>query len=266
MRIVACTIGVALLTLGATSSRAADSPDDTAAMPDATSSNSAAPSASGSSATIQVPDSAPDPASAKSPNYLPPVTTQVPQGWSAGAPGNDPASTWTGDPVVNYERAQNPQPYDSGIGSVSQFMMEDEDDSSPLGLAVRQDQRKLKSGEEATGLLVLAVNAGGPAAKAGVRGFQHKITTALETVTMAAAMAFPLAAPATLLVPLLESARIGEHYDMIIGVDGYRVTNVIDLQDCMRDLQPGQIVYLSMVRDGDRLQVPVKMTSLIAQQ
>jgi len=264
-------IGLAILTLGATPSRAGDSTDDAgmpdaAAMPDATAPDSTAPSASGPSATFQVPDSAPDPAYVKNPTYLPPVSTQVSQTWSGGVSGGTPASTWTGDPVVNYERAQNPQAYDSGLGSISQFMMDDEDDSSPLGLAVRQDQRKLKTGEEATGLLVLAVSAGGPAAKAGVRGFQHKITTALETITMAAAMAFPLAAPATLLVPVLESARIGEHYDMIIGVDGYRVTSVLDFQDCMRDLQPGSIVYLSMVRDGDRVQVPVTMTSLVAQQ
>ncbi len=264
---IAVAIGLTILTLGATPLRAADGPDDSAAaLPDATAPSSAAPSAPGPPATIQVPDSAPDPAYVVNPTALPLVTTQVPQTGSGGDPGDAQASTWTGDPVVNYERAQNPLPYDSGVGSVSQFMMEDEDDSSPLGVTVRQDQRTLKSGEVATGLLVLAVNGDGPAAKAGIRAFQHKITTTLETVAMGAAMAFPLAAPATLLVPLFEAARIGEHYDLIIGVDGYRVTNVIDLQDCMRDLQPGQIVYLSVVRDGDRVQVPVTMSSLIARQ
>jgi S1-C subfamily serine protease len=198
-----------------------------------------------------------------SPIALPLVTTQVPQTWSGGDPRDDRASTWTGDPVVNYRRAQNPLPYDSGVGSMSQFMMEDEDDTSPLGLAVRQDQRRLKSGEEATGLLVLTVSAGGPAATAGVKGLQRKVTTTLETVTMGASLAFPYAA---LLMPIFEAARIGEHYDLIIGVDGYRVTSVLDFQDCMRDLQPGQIVYLSVVRDGDRVQVPVTMSSVIAQQ
>ena len=261
---IGAAIGLAILMLGAAHARADDTSDDsTSTTPATTTMNPAAPSVSGPPATIQVPDSAPDPDYVTSPNYLPPPAAQVPQTWSGGDPGDAQASTWSGDPVVNYERAQNPLPYDSGVGSLSQFMMEDEDDSSPLGLAVRQDQRTLKSGEVATGLLVLEVNADGPAAKAGVKALEHKVTTTLEAVTMGASLAFPYA---SLLMPVFEAARIGEHYDMIIGVDGYRVTNVLDFQDCMRDLQPGQIVYLSVVRDGARVQLPVTMTSLLARQ
>ena len=56
-------------------------------------------------------------------------------------------------------------------------------------------------------------------------------------------------------IPALDYMQVGESYDMIIGVDGSRVTNFLDFQDRMRDLQPGEIVYLSIVRDGKRVQV-----------
>ena len=42
---------------------------------------------------------------------------------------------------------------------------------------------------------------------------------------------------------------------MIIGVDGSRVISFLDFQDQMRDLQPGELIYLSVVRDGERVQL-----------
>jgi S1-C subfamily serine protease len=59
--------------------------------------------------------------------------------------------------------------------------------------------------------------------------------------------------------------QVGESYDMIIGVDGSRVTNFLDFQDRMRDLQPGEIVYLSVVRNGKRLQVTLPVTATTLQ-
>jgi hypothetical protein len=40
------------------------------------------------------------------------------------------------------------------------------------------------------------------------------------------------------------------------------VVNFLDFEDRMRDVQPGEIVYLSIVRNGDRVQVPVHIESL----
>ena len=62
-------------------------------------------------------------------------------------------------------------------------------------------------------------------------------------------------------IPALEYMQVGESYDMIIGVDGSRVTNFLDFQDRMRDLQPGEIVYLSVLRDGKRVQVTLPVTA-----
>jgi predicted metalloprotease with PDZ domain len=55
------------------------------------------------------------------------------------------------------------------------------------------------------------------------------------------------------------SRRLGENYDLIIGVDGNRVTNFMDFHDQLREAQPGETVYLNILRGGKRLQLPVEM-------
>jgi len=62
-----------------------------------------------------------------------------------------------------------------------------------------------------------------------------------------------------LAVAVLEGTHVGESYDMIIGVDGKRVTNYLDFEDEMRDARPGDVVYLSVVRNGKRIQTPVHL-------
>ena len=64
-----------------------------------------------------------------------------------------------------------------------------------------------------------------------------------------------------IVIPAIDYMQVGESYDLIIGVDGSRVTNFLDFQDRMRDLQPGEIVYLSVVRNGKRLQVTLPVTA-----
>jgi len=71
--------------------------------------------------------------------------------------------------------------------------------------------------------------------------------------------------PLLVVIPALDYMQVGESYDLIIGVDGSRVTNFLDFQDRMRDLQPGELVYLSVVRNGKRLQVTLSVPSNIQQ-
>jgi hypothetical protein len=240
-------------------SRAEDSMDDSATAPenDPSTNSNEAPAEAGPPSTITVPDAITDTDAAAGSAEIPVPPAQTPQSSAIGASTPSTVNRGDDDPVANYERAQNPPPYDAGLAE--QFMMEDENDLPLLGVDVRLDERKLKSGENISGLLIVAVNPGSPAATAGLKGFQHKVTSAVETVAMTAAMVFPLAAPAAMLVPLLESSHIGERYDLIVAVDGYRVRNLLDLQDAVRDVQPGQTVYLSIVRDGKRLRVPVNL-------
>jgi S1-C subfamily serine protease len=99
-----------------------------------------------------------------------------------------------------------------------------------LGLRLREDRRELKSGASATGLLIVAVRDGSPAANAGLAGLQ---------------------------VILKKRQLVIGGGDLIIAVDGSRVTNFLDFENGIRDAQPGEIVYLTIVRAGLRRQVPI---------
>lgn len=159
----------------------------------------------------------------------------------------------TGPQTAPDEPLENGQP-----PSVRDYMLGRENDVAPLGIDVQVDQRTLKSGEEKVGLLVVAVTPGGPAARAGLRVTRrHRVKTALEIGSVAGAFFFP---PAMFLVPILESTSAGgESADLIVAVDGFRVTDLLDLNDCLRDVQPGEIVYLRLVRDGQLTQLPIAL-------
>jgi S1-C subfamily serine protease len=75
---------------------------------------------------------------------------------------------------------------------------------------------------------------------------------------MLATMVFP---PAMVVGAIAGSVPLGEDYDLVIGVDGSRVSNFLDFYDCMRDTQPGEIVYLNILRNGRRVQVPLRITT-----
>jgi hypothetical protein len=137
--------------------------------------------------------------------------------------------------------------------------------STPFGMQLREARRKLKSGEEAHGLLITVVEKDSPAAAVGLHAYSHGVHDALNSVAMAGAV-FLFLVPggqlAILLVPAaLDSMHVGESYDMIIGVDGTRVMNFLDFQDQMNDLQPGEVIYLSVVRNGKRVQVTMPVPS-----
>jgi S1-C subfamily serine protease len=154
--------------------------------------------------------------------------------------------------IAKYQEEQA-GPNAQQLRSLQEFVSEGEI-SSPIGIQLREARRKLNSGEEADGLLVVEVKDGSPAAGAGVHGYHRAVHNALSGAALVGAMFFP---PAILLLPALDYAQIGESYDMIIGVDGSRVTNFLDFSDRMRDLRAGELVYLSVVRDGKRMQIAV---------
>jgi PDZ domain len=155
----------------------------------------------------------------------------------------------------------------SGLPPQQMMQQQFDDDgelSTPFGMNLREARRTLKSGEEADGLLITTVEKGSPAAAAGLHPYNHTVHDALAGAAVAGAM-LPFGQPAILLLPVLDIMQVGESYDMIIGVDGSRVTNFLDYQDRMRDLQPGEIVYLSVVRNGKRVQVTLPVTATTLQ-
>jgi hypothetical protein len=201
------------------------------------------------------------------------TTTEIPQAvpstpasntGSAAAPreaaGQQALPADYDDGIIHYEHANNSEISGPPIGSLNDFMSAG-DITSPLGIEVREDKRRLKSGGEAQGLLIVDVFAGSPAARAGLHAYRRTVRTALETAAIAGAMFCP---PVVLLVPVFDQVHLGESYDLIIGVDGSRVTNFLDFEERLRDLQAGEIVYFSIVRNGERMQIPVPVPDDLA--
>ena len=163
--------------------------------------------------------------------------------------------------VARYQEEQSGLPPEQ-LRSLQQFDSEGEL-STPFGMQLREARRTLKSGEEAEGLLVIAVEKGSPAAAVGLHPYSHTVHDALAAAAMVGAVFS--GGLAVVVIPALDYMQIGESYDMIIGVDGSRVTNFLDFQDRMRDLQPGEVIYLSVVRNGKRLQVTMPVPADVLQ-
>ena len=247
-------------TSGASSASAADTSsgtdDSSASESDTSASHPPLPPVT--TETVIVPTSMPAPSYVKQGAGVPPSTTEIPQSMGAHEPATADIDRATDSQALYYQASQNPQLIDPQLHSLQEFISEG-DESSPLGVELREDQRKLNSGEIANGLTIVGVRNGSAAAKGGLRAAQHTARTVVTAVAVAASLFFP---PAVLAVPILDQVNLGDSYDMIIGVDGARVVNYLDFEDRMRDVQPGEVVYLSIVRNGDRVQVPVQVQSL----
>ena len=185
-------------------------------------------------------------------------TQEIPQAAPEEAPVATvpPGAVPTSRDLTNY--LNDDSDLSSGVGSVRDFVAEGEE-SSPIGIEVRETHRRLKSGEEASGLLILKVQKDSPAGKAGLHAYKRAAHNAIEGVAIGAALFFP---PAILAIPIIDYTEVGESYDMIIGIDGSRVTNFVDFADRMRDVQAGELVYFSIVRNGRRMQIAVPIPAL----
>jgi len=171
------------------------------------------------------------------------------------APASPPQPSTATDQRAPYQMDQDtggPEPQGA------QEYMDANEQVSVYGIEMRVDTRK--AGREVQGLLVIDIEPGSPGAVAGLHPFREHTRDVLNGVGMLAAMAFP---PALVIVPIVESVPLHESYDMIIGVDGTRVTNFADLWERMRVVRPGEIVYLNLLRDGHRVQVPMQVTSAV---
>ena len=174
----------------------------------------------------------------------------------SGAPDSN-----DGNEVARYQEEQSGMPPEQ-LKALQDFDSEGEL-STPFGMQLREAKRSLKTGEEADGLLITTVAKGSPAAAVGLRPYTHTVHDALAAAAMVGAVFS--GGLSVVVIPALDYMQVGESYDMIIGVDGSRVTNFLDFQDRMRDLQPGEVVYLSVLRDGKRVQVTMPVPANILQ-
>jgi PDZ domain len=236
------------------------SPTAAAVLPVAAASPSPSP-ADSTSETVEVPDSMPG-GSFATQNPVTQSTTEIPAEGRQSPPGPDsPADESLGDDseIVNYQKWQTDPGFDPHLHSLQEFLNQGPN-SSPLGIEVEQSEAKLAAGGKADGLLIVDVTADSPAAKAGLHPYRRTVSDILKGVSIAGALFFP---PAVILLPVMDQVHIGETSDLIIAVDGSRVTDYLQFADRLRDVRPGEIVYLSIVRDGSRLQVPVKLPATL---
>ncbi|HTW89746.1 MAG TPA: PDZ domain-containing protein [Candidatus Binataceae bacterium] len=145
--------------------------------------------------------------------------------------------------------------------SLRDFREEEEDNISSLGMVLREAHRGVDGNGEVAGLLVLEVMPGTPAAYAGLKGLSSGINSALAGAAFAASLFFP---PAMLAAAVVSGTRVGESYDLIIGMDSERITNYLDFSERMRQVRAGEVVYLSVSRNGKRTQIPITIPAFSA--
>jgi hypothetical protein len=167
----------------------------------------------------------------------------------------NPLQPSSNSPVAPYQTEQNANLIEP---PGTQEYLDASEEISLFGMDLRIERRKAE--KEIQGLLIVDLAPGSPGATAGLHAYRQPTRDFLNGVGMLATMAFP---PAALVVPIIESVPLGEAYDLIIGVDGSRVTNFMDFYDCMRDVRPGEVVYLNLLRNGRRVQVAVRITTAL---
>lgn len=102
-----------------------------------------------------------------------------------------------------------------------------------------------RDGQQVGGLEVMEVDADSPASRAGL-----KARTPMTTVGASGATAGELLGPldAALRPLLAKSGQLGEDGDLIVAIDDHRVTADSDLPDRLARLRPGDIIYLTVLR------------------
>jgi PDZ domain len=124
-----------------------------------------------------------------------------------------------------------------------------------LGIEVDDDMDRFE-GKHISGAEVINVEPSGPGALAGLRSQGVAINTPLRAITVVGTLALP---PIAIAYVLIWEKGVGDWHDLIIGVDGERVRRVSDLENALEQMKEGDIVYLTLLRSGKRVQVPVSL-------
>jgi len=113
-----------------------------------------------------------------------------------------------------------------------------------LGITVRPALVRFQK-QDVHGLEIVSIDAGSPAEHAGLRT-PTDMTTIGATSETAGFMLGPLG---NLISPLLaHTGQLGEGGDMLVAVDEQRVSNPDELYQALERLQPGDTVWLTVMR------------------
>jgi|SRR5579885_1028292 S1-C subfamily serine protease len=164
--------------------------------------------------------------------------------------GNPSAAVSPSPPSADISHLQGLNDYlDTSTGPV---------EIAQLGILARDGYATVEDGHKIAGVTVIDVAAKGAVAKAlGSHEVSHMVASgALVGAALASAVLFP---PALIGVVMLAQSRVGMSYDLVVGVDGHRVRNTMELMQSVGDAHPGDTIYLAIVRRGRRVQVPVHL-------
>ena len=157
--------------------------------------------------------------------------------------------------------------YDSApadVGSVREYVTNSEPGSIRppthvplLGVSVIPARTKMASGGEALGLAVASVDSASPAEDAGILGQRVNRRHVAEkigagVVVAGAGLIFP---PALVGLALINKMGNNHTYDLIVAVDSSRTRSIFDLATALQPALPGEVVYVTVVRDGHLLQL-----------
>ena len=107
-----------------------------------------------------------------------------------------------------------------------------------IGASVRDGWAELIDGHIVSGAEVIHVQAQGPAASAGIRAARLTVFARISSLLQAADSSFRL-----------------DGSDVIFAADGERIRSTLDLVDRIQGLATGECVYLTIARQGQRVQI-----------
>jgi PDZ domain len=132
-----------------------------------------------------------------------------------------------------------------------------------LGISVQRIESHSAPGRDVYGLEIVSVDPGSPAQRAGLKG-RRGMTSLGASGATAGALIAPLDIA---LMPLLKkTGQLGQTGDLIVAIDDRRVASEVDLETALARTQPGDTVYLTVVRlanDGTHqtVKIPVKLAN-----
>jgi S1-C subfamily serine protease len=143
-------------------------------------------------------------------------------------------------------------------GSIKEYVNSDPDspeaDEFPaLGVGVIT-RGALQGGQRFEGAEIVYVVPASPGEMAGLAGRRRPRT---EMLIEAGILMASLFCPPVILVSTALGAKMAEFDDFVIAVDGVRIHNVVEFGAAFNQAKPGEIVYLTVIRNGKRKQVRI---------
>jgi len=143
-------------------------------------------------------------------------------------------------------------------GTIKEYVNSDPDspeagEFSALGLGVINARGALQRGQRFEAAEIIYVVPGSPGEMAGLAGRRPRT----EMLISAGIFVASFLCPPVILVSTALGAKMAEFDDFVIAVDGVRIHNVVELGAAFNQANPGEIVYLTVIRNGKRKQVRV---------